>query len=112
VAVPQPVTALIRSGRADETLLRERGRRDAGDRCPARVHPLRPGAVREELEAAGTDRQGDTLRHRELLVAGTEQLAGDDGAAEGADHASRVKPDLMPLAAGDGAEPARDLRSE
>src|SRR3546814_15261815 len=97
MALPQSEPALIGPLRADEALLRHRRRGDAGNRGPSGMHPLRPGAVLQELQAARTPRQGDALRPGELLVAGAEQLSGRARAPRGAAGAGRTEPNDVTL---------------
>src|SRR5262249_59890709 len=66
-------TAFVSAPRADESLLRERRRRDAGDRRPARMKTLVPGAVLQKLQTAGSRRKRDALRHRELPLGQAHQ---------------------------------------
>ena len=108
----QAEAALVGALRADETLLRQRRRGDAGDRRPARMETFGPGAVREELQAAGRRRQGDALRHDELRLAQAHQPPRGERAREGADEAGRMEADLMECALGDGAEPRRNLDAQ
>eukprot|EP01137_Pigoraptor_chileana_P026090 Opistho-2@96541 len=73
-------------------------RRDAGQRAPAGVHALGPGAVfQEHLHARGRA-GGDALRIDQLLRIEPEQLARHDGGAEVGQQARRMEARMVEAA--------------
>ena len=82
---------LVGLGRALKPLLGEGRGADAGERRPAGVHPLGPGAVVQELQAAGGHAERDALGVGKLRLGHAREPAGGERRAEHADHAGGME---------------------
>ena len=98
---------LVGLGRALETLLGEGCGADPGDGRPAGVHPLGPGAVIEELQAAGRHAERDALGVCKLRLGHAREPACGERSPEHADHAGGVEAQAMEAALGGGGDPRR-----
>ena len=98
VRLEQAEAALVGARWAEEAVLCQRRRGDAGDRAPAGMQPLGPGAfLEEDLHAAGR-RGGNALRTRERVGVEAEQPSGHQRRAEMRDHAGRMEADVVEAA--------------
>src|SRR5262249_51481458 len=104
--------ALVSAFCADETLPGKRGCGNPGNGGPPRMKTFVPGAVFKKLEAAGARRQGQALRHDELLLVQAHQTPRSERAGKSANEPGRVKTDLMKCAFGDRTQPRGDLDAE
>jgi hypothetical protein len=95
VAAVEAEASFVRRPRCDEVVLGKRCGGDAAHCRPARMQALGPGAVGEELEAAGGDGQGDALSARKSLGIQTMELACRDRAGKRADRARGMEADLV-----------------
>ena len=100
---------LVGLGRAPETLLGQGRSADPANRRPAGVHPLGPGAVVQELQAARRHAERDALGVRELRLGHAGEPAGGQRRAEHADHAGGVEAQTMEAALRRSGDPRRAL---
>ena len=105
----EPVTTLQHRGRPREPRAGELRREETAVGRPARMEPLGPGAVGEELEEATRHAAGEAhglggARRRE-----TAQPGGDGGGDQRADHPRGVEAARVEAAAGRRAEPGGPL---
>ena len=111
VRLEQAEAALVGARGAEEAASRQRRRGDAGNRAPARMQALGPGALLEEdLHAAGR-RGGDALRAHERVGVEAEQPPGHQRRAEMRYHAGGVEAHVVEAALHGGADADRALHA-